>query len=111
MIRIVVLFFLIVHAQDASALGMKDYERGKGTDVFELHINGVGQGYSFANAWLSIKGRPQIYCGPKEGLKAKDYLLILEREMNDTEFIKGMPPDMPLEAILLQGLINNFPCK
>ncbi|HLE93084.1 MAG TPA: hypothetical protein VI543_00690 [Sulfuricaulis sp.] len=109
--RTALLLLMHVLAVPASALGIKDWERAKDSEVFLVHINGIGEGYSFANAWLAGDHRPMIYCEPKSGLKAEDYLLILKREMNNKKSISTMPPDTPLEGILLQGLINNFPCK
>jgi len=102
---------MLVLAVPASALGIKDWDRAKDSEVFLIHINGIGEGYSFANARLAGERRPKIYCEPKSGLKAEDYLLILKIEMNNEKSISALPPDMPLEAVLLQGLINNFPCR
>lgn len=109
--RTALLLLMLVLSVSASALGMKDWDRAKDSEVFLVHINGIGEGYSFANAWLAGERRQKIYCEPKSGLKAEDYLLILKRETNNKNSISALPPDMPLEVILLQGLISNFPCE
>ena len=109
--RLVIFVTLLALSNSVSAVSIKDWPRAKGSEPFLVHINGVGQGLSWANAWLAGEGHPKIYCEPKKVLTAQDYLMILEREMNNKEFLAGLPSETPLEGILLQGLINNFPCK
>lgn len=109
--RLAIFVTLIAFSCSVSALSIQDWPRAKQSELFLVHINGVGQGLSWANAWLAVEGRPKIYCEPQKGLTAEHYLMILEREMNNKKYLEGLPPETPLEVIFAQGLINNFPCK
>ena len=82
----------------------KDYK-----SISEVHIGGVGYGYSWANTALGGRGDTPFYCVPEKlVLNNRHYIEIIDREILRTE--EPYSPDYPIELILLLGLINTFPC-
>src|SRR5258708_21559043 len=78
-----------------------------------LYITGVGEGLTWANAQLSALGRERLYCAPaKPGLSLANYKDILDRQI--AEQAKRRTEEeldqVNIESLLLQGLIEAFPC-
>lgn len=102
-------FFLMV--LPIHALTLDRYESVKDDNVFKLYINGVGEGYSWANVFLKREDRPPLYCPPETmPLTPDNYLYIL------SSFIKRdrrtpLKPNFPLEMLLMKALQEAFPCK
>ena len=89
---------------------VKDYARLKDTAWFKIYINGVGAGFERVNAYLNEVGRPPLYCQPQKlTLTAEDYLNIIQDSIRKH---KGtIKLNYPVEMILLQRLMEKFPCK
>lgn len=103
--------FLSLSAE-AKRMSLADFQKGKDQAVMIYYINGVGQGYLYANAYLLSEGRPPIYCQPMGlTLIGFNYLLLLESEIKNPSIAGAYPDDTPVEAILLNALLKNFQCN
>ena len=86
--------------------------------VYDSWIEGVGVGIDWANAEMILRKMKPLYCPSKNlTLGLENYLDILERQLQKIkEFSKKNPGTVkdinkfPVEYLLLQGLINTFPC-
>lgn len=99
-------FFLLSPA--FADVQVKDYEALKNTEDFKTYIGGIGNGYSWANAYLISKKGKEFYCAPpKLALTQENYLSILRDGIKE----KHISKDDYIEMILLLQLIKTFPCK
>jgi hypothetical protein len=90
----------------------KNYERVKTAEWFKFYIHGVATGLQWANTQLDATGHPQIFCvPPKFSLNAENSVNILARKLEQANRDKAITPDTPIEMLLLDGLIETFPCK
>jgi len=75
---------------------------------FLRYINGVGEGYGWSNTMLKMNEKTRLFCVPSNlALHENDYVQILE---NQIKTMHGLEGDWPVEMILLQGLMEKFPC-
>lgn len=78
-----------------------------------IYITGVGEGFTQANDRLSALGREKLYCAPgSQGLALANYRDILDRRIADeaTRRTADELNQLNVEPLLLQGLIEAFPC-
>lgn len=83
---------------------------GRNLEIVKTYVAGLGSGYSWANVMLETRSGAQLhlYCPPnKLAINGENYLDILDNH------IKRRSPsdDVPIELILLQGLMETFPCS
>jgi hypothetical protein len=73
-----------------------------------MYVWGMGTAYAMANAQLDASHQKLLFCQPEESFVNVPILInILDKLIaNTTKY-----DDYPLNAILLQALLNNFPCK
>lgn len=104
-------FFLVSLA--SADVTLKTYKSTKDTETFKSYIAGVGNGFGWANTFLGTKGEPPLYCQPnKLSMTAENYLQILQKFIQENkELTDKLGPDCFVEMLLLQGLIETFPCK
>ncbi len=77
------------------------------------HINGVYEGFEWANAYLRSRVKPQIYCRPKSRkIGVKELIGYLEAELGKPSIGKGKPypSNVPIAAVLLTALRARWPC-
>lgn len=104
---------------------VKDYKetyKGKPSDsadqlMFHEYLRGLGDGFSWSSAKLRVSHSRPLYCQPS------GFALTVENLANiiDTQLKKEDPSrlaegglsleKMPIALILLQGLIETFPCS
>jgi hypothetical protein len=96
----------------SAGVGADQYEKLKSQMEFKVYIKGLTQGFEWANTCLESRGQKRLYCAPsKPVLETENYLRILDDRMKDKDFRSKVPPDIPIEAILLFELQEMFPCK
>ena len=61
------------------------------------------------NEYLKLVGQPPLFCPPKEGLNNSDYFAAFQITARLPDSVEL--PAIGRTAILLTGLIYNFPCK
>jgi len=99
---------------DLAAMPFKDYVQFNSVDreSLNIYINGVGTGFSWANAMLNEPGSPKLYCQPPNlSLGTNNYVAILESQIIELKKAGILKEDTPIELILLLGLKKTFPCK
>jgi hypothetical protein len=108
---------LIYSGASAASITVGIYEqaRAAGTDIGKgnkSYINGVGNGYAWANGELANRSQPLLFCAPdKLALTEDNFVAILNDEIDKHPgAIKGYSDDTPIEFILLHGLQHVFPC-
>lgn len=79
------------------------------SDGFDrVYIQGVGNGFMWANINLKVTGQKRQYCQIESiSLNSDNYIDIVKKTIakNPTE------RNDPIEMVLLSGLIDTFPCK
>ncbi len=108
--RMGVVLLLLVFAGECFGVPIEEYQRNPKARWIRDYIQGVGEGFGWANAELRVKGRPLLYCQPgKLSLGPDNYLDILNRELEEP-YVAGLRAPTAIEGILLQGLERTFPC-
>jgi hypothetical protein len=80
----------------------------KEKDNLILYVAGLGQGISWANAYLRNTQQKPIYCVPKNlNLVVENYVTIIDTQIREEPRVKM---DTPLGFVLLNGYIATFPC-
>ena len=106
---------LLLVAAPAFSLPLKAYKAAQKADnleTIESYIDGVGNGYFWANATLHADNKEALFCSPDMALNQENYLALLDREIKN-----GMPSkaawrdEDAVEVILLRALQRTFPCK
>jgi hypothetical protein len=102
-------------AYPAFSMPLKAYKVARKADSIESvenYIDGVGNGFLWANTALQADNKEPLFCNPDLTLNEDNYLALLDRQIKD-----GMPTkaawrdDDPIEIILLRALQRTFPCK
>lgn len=124
-IKIILLLALLVGSVPATSWTVKQYESLKvstnETDKLNLNlfIAGVAEGFQFSNLKLDSIGTSQFYCQP-ESLIVDDERLkhIIDRQIEihrkmSHEYSGNLPKldEWPVGMLMLEGLIETFPCK
>ena len=103
---VILLFVSFANAEFA----IKDYDNLKDVGWFRTYITGVGVGTTWANTELQSRGQPPLYCLPgKLVLETQNYMRILQGSIEKHKDIIKL--DTPVEMLLLEGLMETFPCK
>jgi hypothetical protein len=106
---------LVLVASPAFSMPLKAYKVARKADSIEsieTYIDGVGNGFLFANTALQADNKEPLFCIPDLTLNEENYLALLDRQIKD-----GMPTkaawrdEDPIEIILLRALQRTFPCK
>ena len=105
------MFVMYISPPADAAVTLKEYESVKATDWFKNYISGVGEVIFWANNRMRNLGMSPLYCQPdKLALSSDNYLDILQRFIQENKALKKHP-ESPVELLLLEGLIQTFPCK
>lgn len=116
-ILISALFLLTCSIPVNAEMMVKDYEKKKNPEVTAFYLGSVGTGFGWANTYLSTNGKPQMFCVPGNlSLNDKNYTDILDEEIkilstNSSKVNGKTYRDLPIEYLLLAGLVRTFPCK
>ncbi len=116
---VITLLAPVFYVSAAEALDYKTYKTAKASggvtwDYARAFVNGVGDGFLIANAELTGRKEPLLYCQPDSLVLNGDNLLsILNDVIKKTEENTHAPlaDDAQIEAMLLVGLQHTFPCK
>lgn len=101
---------LCVAIPASATLYVSDYEELKVKEPAptRLYVSGVGEGIFWANTLLGRVDTP-MYCQPERlGLGPANYMDILEKQLERREH---KTKDVPIEMVLLEGLMETFPCS
>ena len=120
--RAILIFLLTLVALrvDAYEIPIGYYMKHKNTREVKAYINGVGSGYSWANASLQVKYKDDkskwLYCQPDNlALTEAIYFQLLDDEIEKEQipFSKGSIGFLgsPISSLLLNSLTRAFPCK
>ncbi|MCP1520158.1 hypothetical protein J2Y74_004468 [Pseudomonas migulae] len=107
---------LCMAAGQASAMTVETYNELKISDPGQMltYLNGIGNGYSWSNAYLTVSRKTQaMYCQPaKLSLNGDNYKSILDAEIQRSYHPKTEKEksDSTIELLLLMGLLSTFPC-
>jgi hypothetical protein len=75
---------------------------------FKDHLTGIAAGISLMNVRDISEGQSPAFCQPETlSLNQGNYVDILDNVIKN---YPKMPPDFPVSAALLMGLIETFPC-
>ena len=90
--------------------GRKSAEK---SGVVGVYLNGVGQGFDWANYWLKNKGETPMYCNPQAlPLSGDLFLKMVDRqiELLRPRMSKADLNAMPVPLLLQKALVEAFPC-
>ena len=77
-----------------------------------LYFGGVGNGLFWANGDLDFKNKEQLYCQPRDlSMGAEDYFKIYRNEYFRNQESWDSLTLQPPAWIVLEGLINKYPCN
>jgi hypothetical protein len=106
---------MLLMAAPALCLPLKQYQVARKEDSLESmenYINGVGNGFLWANSALQAVNKEPLFCNPELTLNEDNYLALLDRQIRDgTPTKTKWHDDDPIEIILLRALQRTFPCK
>lgn len=76
------------------------------------YVDGIGTGYVWANALLAARAQPRIFCTPGDSAPPQDFVALLDRQIaSHAGLHQPYADDTALAMILLDALINDFPCE
>jgi len=114
-LRLVCFASLLLAAIPAFSLPLKAYKVARKADSIESienYIDGVGNGFLWANSALQVDNKEPLFCTPDLALNEDNYLALLDRQIKDgTPAKTAWRDDDPIEIILLRALQRTFPCK
>lgn len=100
--------------QAHAALSAANYKAMKASHPAQaqMYVRGVGEGISWTNTLSIQEGNKPLYCPPPQmALGLDNYLYILDRAIEQIEAGRQQSvPTRSIEAMLLFGLIETFPC-
>ena len=106
---------MLLLAAPAFSLPLKQYQVARKEDSLETvesYINGVGNGFLWANSALQAANKEPLFCNPELTLNEDNYMALLDRQIKDgTPTKTKWRDDDPIEIILLRALQRTFPCK
>jgi hypothetical protein len=78
--------------------------------VIMSYIDGIGNGFSWANTFLKMSTRPPLFCEPEHfSLNEQNLREILDKELQ--KWPEKETDDKPVAIWLLMGLQTAFPCS
>ena len=114
MLKIVVatmLFFLLAHDANASAVTVQSYLTEQNQDFrnfTDIWVDGVFNGFQSANADLLASGKRPLFCTPTKIAFTIDQIKsILDRYLKEHRFQGNFTVDI----VLLSALKDVFPCR
>ncbi len=76
------------------------------------YVDGLGTGFVWANAYQLARKRPPIFCSPELKPRGGDYVALLDDQITHHTGVRApYPADTTLAMILLDALVNGFPCE
>jgi hypothetical protein len=116
--RLVVLSVSVLAiSPDVLAMNVKTYKEMQASDTgrntVRAYIDGVGEGFGWANIKLDFDGNAKLFCTPPTlTLNNDNFLRILDDEiaLNAKAIAAEALSVAPVEFLLLQGLQKTFPC-
>jgi len=113
MISLFIGLCIILIAGDLKAeIRVRNFDQMKNTEYFKAHIEGVGQGFTIANAYLEVEKKRPLFCTPgKLILGADNYIQLIDATMKNDKYKNKIDLDTPIVIILFWGLQDTFPCK
>lgn len=108
----IILLITIVPATSLWAdYNVTSYLKNKDNKTFQIYLNGVVNGYGWANSHLEFEKRPLMFCQPQNlALSYHNYIDIIDKELKTVNYSKNSYNMLYIENILLDGLIRTFPC-
>ena len=92
-----------------SYLESRDYG-GASFELVKSFVNGVADGYSWANINAEGTWGKQFFCPPEHMAVSQDnYLDILDGFIERNK--SWLEEDTPIQPIIIRSLIKTFPCK
>jgi hypothetical protein len=100
-------------ATASSALPLSKYKKAQfgHTGAFNDYLNGVGNGYVWANAELQARNSPLLFCQSDMELTQGNFVTLFLVEVERPSSGKAWDKDAPIELVLLTALEQTFPCK
>ena len=78
----------------------------------QLYFRGLGSGLIYWNGLMHTKGVERLFCLPADKeLHADDYVSLYKQEYIRNQEIWDAMPTQPPGMILIEGLVNTFPCR
>jgi hypothetical protein len=82
------------------------------TNVAQSYVIGLGGGIVWANARLAAQNEPRLFCPPRKlALDGRIIESLLDQETRDPSNNTDYPDDTPIGLILVNALVNRFPCN
>jgi hypothetical protein len=107
---LLICFAVSWHVPSYAQTPLEAYETIRIGQVYKNYMNGVGKGLFWANAALHNRGSQRLYCQPDNvELNRDNYLEVVDRYIATHR--NELSKDFPLELVLLQALVEKFPCK
>ena len=76
------------------------------------YVDGLGTGFVWANAYQIARKRPPIFCSAELKPRGGDYVALLDEQITRHTGVRApYAADTTLAMILLDALVNDFPCK
>ncbi len=76
------------------------------------YVDGLGTGFVWANAYQIARKRRPIFCSPELKPRGGDYLALLDGQITHHTGVRApYAADTSLAMVLLDALVNEFPCK
>ncbi len=106
---IAVVLLLLIPIISSARVPLEKYENTPGVeDMMTYYIQGVGQGFAYANDFLEANKKKRLFCQPaSSGIKYKE---ILDMGIRDRNYIDEMKKIISIEFILFETLRNFYPC-
>jgi hypothetical protein len=98
--------------QDISSVSgfLTEYDTGSPIErkIFEFSVASTEQGLLHANAYLVSKNEPRMYCQPAKLTLTPQQLIEMLRKGAKTD---ARLANLPVAFVILQVLIDTFPCS
>ncbi len=106
------LFVFFLYCNSANAFTVSEYQElkknSKDLEILKTYFEGVGSGIFWSNVFIHQKLKEKLWCPPQNiKLNSDHYISIIDGELKSRFRFE----DEDIEPILLEGLVNAFPCK
>jgi hypothetical protein len=92
-------------------LSLENYYRIKDSELFEVYLSGLSDGYEWANAQLAKERLPRLFCAPDNlTLNTINYSQILSNYLSKPESPSRFKSTDPIGPIVLMALREALPC-
>lgn len=82
------------------------------SDQFKAYLDGVGNGWLWANARLDAKKQPRLFCVPTNlFLRAENYIGLADSKIKSARAQGELNDRYPIELIILMALEEAYPCQ